>query len=119
MIRRPPRSTLFPYTTLFRSWLENSYPGCRVDNPNHNYSYAFAQRHDWPLHFSTQDVLLDYFRRCADVFDLRRHIRLRTEVLAAEWSDTDLLWRGGGRGPRGGGGGGGLGGGPGGEERRS
>ena len=39
------------------TWLENTYPGCRVDNPNHNYSYSFAQRHDWPLHFSTQDVL--------------------------------------------------------------
>src|SRR2546422_1920622 len=25
MIRRPPRSTLFPYTTLFRSW-QPSYP---------------------------------------------------------------------------------------------
>jgi 4-hydroxyacetophenone monooxygenase len=74
------------------TWLENSYPGCRVDNPNHNYSYAFAQRHDWPLHFSTQDVLLDYFQRCADVFDLRRHIRFGTEVLAAEWSDRDLRW---------------------------
>src|SRR3712207_8308850 len=24
MIRRPPRSTLFPYTTLFRSWAANS-----------------------------------------------------------------------------------------------
>src|SRR3712207_9168755 len=23
MIRRPPRSTLFPYTTLFRSWIED------------------------------------------------------------------------------------------------
>src|SRR5256885_15045136 len=23
MIRRPPRSTLFPYTTLFRSWVVN------------------------------------------------------------------------------------------------
>src|SRR3712207_8565730 len=23
MIRRPPRSTLFPYTTLFRSWMLN------------------------------------------------------------------------------------------------
>src|SRR3712207_7213543 len=23
MIRRPPRSTLFPYTTLFRSWQED------------------------------------------------------------------------------------------------
>ena len=59
------------------TWFENSYPGCRVDNPNHNYSYSFAQRHDWPLHFSTQDVLLDYFRRCADAFGLRRAHPLR------------------------------------------
>src|SRR5690242_21516495 len=30
MIRRPPRSTLFPYTTLFRSWTEPwlASPGC-------------------------------------------------------------------------------------------
>src|SRR2546430_8348298 len=26
MIRRPPRSTLFPYTTLFRSWSTASLP---------------------------------------------------------------------------------------------
>src|SRR5437588_8523665 len=29
MIRRPPRSTLFPYTTLFRSWP----PPCRDRRP--------------------------------------------------------------------------------------
>src|SRR5256885_3474197 len=31
MIRRPPRSTLFPYTTLFRSrgWLSNVHLGAR------------------------------------------------------------------------------------------
>src|SRR5438309_9178287 len=29
MIRRPPRSTLFPYTTLFRSFL-GAHPGCRT-----------------------------------------------------------------------------------------
>src|SRR6476661_6480738 len=28
MIRRPPRSTLFPYTTLFRSW--SRCPPCRM-----------------------------------------------------------------------------------------
>src|SRR3712207_8539122 len=30
MIRRPPRSTLFPYTTLFRSWggISLCDPGC-------------------------------------------------------------------------------------------
>src|SRR2546430_12933843 len=27
MIRRPPRSTLFPYTTLFRSLVEGPLPG--------------------------------------------------------------------------------------------
>src|SRR3712207_8542984 len=26
MIRRPPRSTLFPYTTLFRSWVDRNGP---------------------------------------------------------------------------------------------
>src|SRR3989442_4805342 len=29
MIRRPPRSTLFPYTTLFRSWLCVEWAACR------------------------------------------------------------------------------------------
>ncbi|CAN5435236.1 NAD(P)/FAD-dependent oxidoreductase [soil metagenome] len=74
------------------TWLENRYPGCRVDNPNHNYSYASAQRHDWPLHFSTQDVLLDYFRRCADAFELRDNIRFGTEVVSATWSDEEHRW---------------------------
>jgi 4-hydroxyacetophenone monooxygenase len=74
------------------TWFENSYPGCRVDNPNHNYSYSFAQRHDWPLHFSTQDVLLDYFRQCVDTFGLRDSVRFRTEVLAATWSEDDARW---------------------------
>src|SRR2546430_17715272 len=32
MIRRPPRSTLFPYTTLFRSSLSDS--GCVNPQPN-------------------------------------------------------------------------------------
>src|SRR5207247_10523452 len=30
MIRRPPRSTLFPYTTLFRSHLKTSRERCRI-----------------------------------------------------------------------------------------
>src|SRR2546425_5529015 len=30
MIRRPPRSTLFPYTTLFRSHEDKTYPGAMI-----------------------------------------------------------------------------------------
>src|SRR2546427_5202447 len=33
MIRRPPRSTLFPYTTLFRSWAQIAYGV--LDRPAH------------------------------------------------------------------------------------
>src|SRR3712207_7148260 len=32
MIRRPPRSTLFPYTTLFRSWLVPHFEKMLYDN---------------------------------------------------------------------------------------
>src|SRR4029077_21293815 len=33
MIRRPPRSTLFPYTTLFRSELGVKSVSCRISAP--------------------------------------------------------------------------------------
>src|SRR5690349_23346508 len=34
MIRPPPRSTLFPYTTLFRSRVEDFAPSCRQSKGN-------------------------------------------------------------------------------------
>ncbi|MBJ7514150.1 MAG: NAD(P)-binding protein, partial [Acidimicrobiia bacterium] len=34
------------------TWRENRYPGCRVDVPNHLYSYSFAARADWRQQFS-------------------------------------------------------------------
>src|SRR5258708_35408904 len=37
MIRRPPRSTLFPYTTLFRS---NQFAVERVDLLDHRFGYG-------------------------------------------------------------------------------
>ena len=70
------------------TWFENTYPGCRVDNPNHNYSYSFAQRHDWPLHYSDQRVLHEYFRDCARDFGVLDQIRFGTEVRSATWDDT-------------------------------
>src|SRR5687767_15760108 len=34
MIRRPPRSTLFPYTTLFRSWARSESRSHRRPSPD-------------------------------------------------------------------------------------
>ncbi len=74
------------------TWFENSYPGCRVDVPNHFYSYSFAQKPDWPYYFSPRDVLLDYFRHCAESFGLRPRIRFGTEVRSARWSEERCTW---------------------------
>lgn len=74
------------------TWFENTYPGCRVDVPNHLYSYSFAQSGEWPQFFSTQDVLLDYFGSCCDEFGIRDHIEFDTEVIDAAFDETDQQW---------------------------
>src|SRR3712207_7495091 len=38
MIRRPPRSTLFPYTTLFRSQLSSNMACQMLQEPHHLYA---------------------------------------------------------------------------------
>ncbi|MGB8607755.1 NAD(P)-binding domain-containing protein [Bradyrhizobium sp.] len=75
------------------TWYENIYPGCRVDTPNHFYSYAFEPNHDWSHFFAKRDELWNYFERVADKYDLRKHIRLGTEVLDARYDEDAANWR--------------------------
>ena len=74
------------------TWFENTYPGCRVDTPNHIYSYSFKPR-NWPKHYSPQDVLLKYFNQCADEFGIRPHIRFSTSVESAEFDEKTCTWK--------------------------
>jgi 4-hydroxyacetophenone monooxygenase len=74
------------------TWLENTYPGCRVDVASHLYCYSFAQRDDWPQHFSTQPELLDYFRKFAADHDLLSSVRFATTVDAMTWDGGDEPW---------------------------
>jgi 4-hydroxyacetophenone monooxygenase len=74
------------------TWLENSYPGCRVDIQNHMYSYSFAQRADWPYYFSPGDVLRDYFRSCAEHFGVIPNVWFDHEVVECRWNATTCEW---------------------------
>src|SRR2546430_11316829 len=47
MIRRPPRSTLFPYTTLFRSSRSLFHYGCREALSSDPLRLAAAERARW------------------------------------------------------------------------
>src|SRR5258708_9759892 len=51
MIRRPPRSTLFPYTTLFRSTFVFPVSGVYVFEPPHVHATYVQQ---WNLSFQKQ-----------------------------------------------------------------
>src|SRR4051794_41395862 len=52
MIRRPPRSTLFPYTTLFRSLRHGSDKTLQVGYANH--FYRSAHKNDWRIQRSEE-----------------------------------------------------------------
>src|SRR5438034_7046481 len=46
MIRRPPRSTLFPYTTLFRSLRQRAGPGRRRRGDGRSHDERWRDRRD-------------------------------------------------------------------------
>ena len=86
-----------PFTIVERrpevggTWVDNAYPGCRVDNATHTYEYSFARR-DWPQYYCTQPVLREYFQDCASQFELHDNIRFNHEVEGASLDERTGLW---------------------------
>src|SRR2546429_3758642 len=66
MIRRPPRSTLFPYTTLFRSRIEHSGAGA-VEVRSHAHREVAAAFQDEEIMIETDAGDVDH-----DLFVLKR-----------------------------------------------
>ncbi|BBH16933.1 putative monooxygenase [Nocardioides baekrokdamisoli] len=73
-------------------WRENTYPGAACDVPSPFYSYSFAPNPAWGKRYAPQPQILDYARQVAEDFDVRRHVRTNTEVVAAEWNDGSGQW---------------------------
>src|SRR3712207_5780406 len=107
MIRRPPRSTLFPYTTLFRSWSRCQWP--RLSTPCRPFRLfrverqrprltralrrlthlALGDRADRPLHvYQARDGAAQVGRDAADgarrVYDLEAVLAAHPVELAQE-----------------------------------
>ncbi|MEC9346660.1 MAG: NAD(P)/FAD-dependent oxidoreductase [Pseudomonadota bacterium] len=83
------------------TWLENRYPGCGVDTPNHAYSFSWGERYPWSRYFAPREQLHDYLVRSADGFGLRPHIRFETSVTSARWDEAARCWHVGLRNPDG------------------
>src|SRR2546425_9689322 len=63
MIRRPPRSTLFPYTTLFRSFLASWFnDSVKVMNPR-GPTLLLGEAFGSPIEFTSTDLTQSYENR--------------------------------------------------------
>lgn len=88
-----------PYTILEKNdavggtWLENRYPGCAVDTPNHFFSYSFRTNNRWTRHFAQRDEILAYIQATAEEHGVTPHVRFGVEVTAARWDAKAARWR--------------------------
>jgi len=74
------------------TWWENRYPGVGVDTPSHFYSFSFEITPEWHHYHPQGADMQDYFVHVANKFDLRRHIRFNTEVVALRYDDEAEMW---------------------------
>lgn len=78
------------------TWFWNRYPGARCDVESLEYSYSFSpelqQEWCWSQRYAEQPEILAYLDHVADRFDLRRHIRFETRVVALRFDEGLRLW---------------------------
>ena len=74
------------------TWLENSYPGCRVDVANHLYAYSFGERPNWQNNQSTRSELLSYFQAVAADTGVTPLVRCSTTVTSLFFSEEASTW---------------------------
>ena len=73
-------------------WLENSYPRCGVDSPNHVYSFTHVINPRWTRYYAQRAEILDYIRTTARESGILDRFEFGVEVTALRWSDTEKHW---------------------------
>ncbi len=74
------------------TWRDNHYPGCACDIPSMLYSFSFEPNPDWTRVYPSQPEIWAYLRRCTEKYGIRPHIRFNSEVLAAVYDETRMVW---------------------------
>ncbi len=75
------------------TWWVNRYPGCACDVPSHLYSFSFAPNPDWTRRYAPRTEIQAYLESLVDRFRLEAHIRVRTGITQATWSEREQRWQ--------------------------
>src|SRR6266487_4558138 len=94
MIRRPPRSTLFPYTTLFRSPVRPSVLRHVVQPrrplPGHGRSEEHTSEFQSPVHLVCR-LLLEKKKQSPSLMSTQRNAMFVAIVIAERWSSSLMI----------------------------
>ncbi len=74
------------------TWFENTYPNAGCDVPSFLYSFSFEPKPDWSQKYSRQREILEYFRHCAEKYEIIPHIRYSSSVQQAAYSEETGDW---------------------------
>lgn len=75
------------------TWRDNTYPGVGVDIPAQAYQFSYELKPDWSRVFAKGHEVKAYVDQVADHHDVRRLVRLNSEVTARTWDEDAGLWR--------------------------
>jgi 4-hydroxyacetophenone monooxygenase len=87
-----------PYTLIEKNpdvggtWLENRYPGARVDSASRVYSHIFGADYPFPYSYCPRDENLKYINWVADKFGLREGAIFDTEITSMAWDEAGAEW---------------------------
>jgi cation diffusion facilitator CzcD-associated flavoprotein CzcO len=74
------------------TWSQFKYPGVRSDSDLHTLGFQFYPwKSSHPI--ASGDSIMDYLNETADKFDIKRKIRFRHKVIAADWRTSEQRWR--------------------------
>jgi 4-hydroxyacetophenone monooxygenase len=74
------------------TWLENTYPGCRVDLPSHFYAMSFEPNHAWSQYFAPREEIFAYLKGVAEKYRVPERVRFGTEVVTATYDEASKRW---------------------------
>jgi cation diffusion facilitator CzcD-associated flavoprotein CzcO len=75
------------------TWRDNTYPGIGVDIPTFAYQFSYELKPDWSRVFAKGEEVKSYIDDYVVKYDLARHVRFNSEVMARTWDDEHHLWR--------------------------
>lgn len=64
-----------------------------TDIPSHSYQLSFESWTHWSSFYAGAPEILDYWKRVADKYDVRKHVRFGHKCIGAWWDEACTKWR--------------------------